>query len=138
MPKTLEQFNKDMGLDELRVVNVMQRRKIARRMARLAKSSAFKKKKERSLLKIASPEKQAIKAKKAAKKLIIKKFYKNYNELSPQMKIKIDQRIASRFGGVISKIAQRAVKNVRRNEIIKVKKARAAKAAKADEKIGKI
>ena len=71
MPKTLEQFNKDMGLDELRVVNVMQRRKIARRMARLAKSSAFKKKKERSLLKIASPEKQAIKAKKAAKKLII-------------------------------------------------------------------
>ena len=50
------------------------------------------------------------------------KYYPNYNELSPQMKIKIDQRIASRFGGIISKIAQRAVKNVRRNEIQKVKK----------------
>ena len=49
MSKTIEQFNKDMGLDELRVINVAQRRKIARRMARLAKSSAFKKKKERSL-----------------------------------------------------------------------------------------
>ena len=50
MSKTIEQFNKDMGLDELRVINVAQRRKIVRRMARLAKSS-IKKKKERSLLK---------------------------------------------------------------------------------------
>ena len=48
MSKTIEQFNKDMGLDELRVINVAQRRKIARRMARLAKSSAFKKKKSGS------------------------------------------------------------------------------------------
>ena len=65
-----------------------------------------------------------MKARKLAKKKIVSKYYPNYNELSPQMKIKIDQRIASRFGGIISKIAQRAVKNVRRNEIQKVKKAR--------------
>ena len=31
------------NLEELRVVNMMQRRKIARRMKRLAKSSAFRK-----------------------------------------------------------------------------------------------
>tara|TARA_Y100001937_G_scaffold124992_1_gene190811 strand:- start:93 stop:497 length:405 start_codon:yes stop_codon:yes gene_type:complete len=130
MPKTLEQFNKDMGLDELRVVNVMQRRKIARRMARLAKSSAFKKKKERSLLKIASPEKQAIKAKKAAKKLIIKKFYKNYNELSPQMKVRIDQKIAQKYGAAINKIATRMKIKVKKAELDKVKKARAARQAK--------
>ena len=130
MPKTLEQFNKDMGLDELRVVNVMQRRKIARRMARLAKSSAFKKKKERSLLKIASPEKQAIKAKKAAKKLIIKKFYKNYNELSPQMKVRIDQKIAQKYGAAINKIATRMKIKVKKAELDKVKQARAARQAK--------
>ena len=130
MPKTLGQFNKDMGLDELRVVNVMQRRKIARRMARLAKSSAFKKKKERSLLKIASPEKQAIKAKKAAKKLIIKKFYKNYNELSPQMKVRIDQKIAQKYGAAINKIATRMKIKVKKAELDKVKKARAARQAK--------
>ena len=130
MPKTLEQFNKDMGLDELRVVNVMQRRKIARRMARLEKSSAFKKKKERSLLKIASPEKQAIKAKKAAKKLIIKKFYKNYNELSPQMKVRIDQKIAQKYGAAINKIATRMKIKVKKAELDKVKKARAARQAK--------
>ena len=38
MSKTIEKFNKDMGLDELRVVNVAQRRKIDRRMARMAKT----------------------------------------------------------------------------------------------------
>ena len=69
MSKTIEQFNKDMGLDELRVINVAQRRKIARRMARLAKSSAFKKKKERSLLKIASPENKQSKQEKLLKNL---------------------------------------------------------------------
>tara|TARA_B100000902_G_scaffold110427_1_gene111897 strand:- start:3686 stop:4093 length:408 start_codon:yes stop_codon:yes gene_type:complete len=125
-------------LKEIRVVNMVQRRKMARKMRKLAKSSAFKAKKARAMLRIASPEKIQMKARKLAKKKIVNKYYPNYNELSPQMKIKIDQRIASRFGAIIGKIAQRAVKNVRRNEILKVKKARAAKAAKADEKIGKI
>ena len=112
------------NLKEIRVVNMVQRRKMARKMRKLAKSSAFKAKKVRAMLRIASPEKIQMKARKLAKKKIVKKYYPNYNELSPQMKIKIDQRIASRFGGIISKIAQRAVKNVRRNEILKVKKAR--------------
>ena len=74
---SFEQLAKN--IEELRVINVAQRRKIGRRMARLAKSSAFQKKKERSKLKIASPEKQAVKARKAAKKIIIKKFFKNYD-----------------------------------------------------------
>ena len=107
-------------------------------MRMLAKSSAFKAKKARSMLRVASPEKIQMKARKLAKKKIVSKYYPNYNDMSPQMKIKVDQRIASRFGAIIGKIAQRAVKNVRRNEILKVKKARAAKANKADEKIGKI
>ena len=122
------------NLKEIRVVNMMQRRK----MRILAKSSAFKAKKARSMLRIASPEKIQMKARKLAKKKIVGKYYPNYKDMSPQMKIKVDQRIASRFGAIIGKIAQRAVKNVRRNEILKVKKARAAKANKADEKIGKI
>ena len=134
MSKTIEQFNKDMGLDELRVINVAQRRKIGRRMARMAKSSAFKKKKERSLLKIASPEKQAVKARKAAKKLILKKFYKNYDQLSPQMKVRIDQQIQSKYGAAINKIAGRMKIKVKKAEMDKVKKARAARQAKQSEK----
>ena len=126
------------NLKEIRVVNMMQRRKMARKMRILAKSSAFKAKKARSMLRIATPEKIQMKARKLAKKKIVGKYYPNYKDMSPQMKIKVDQRIASRFGAIIGKIAHRAVKNVRRNEILKVKKARAAKANKADEKIGKI
>ena len=66
-------------IKELRVISVAQRRKIGRRMARLAKTSAFKAKKERAMKKIASPMKQRIKANKMAKKIIINKFYKNYD-----------------------------------------------------------
>tara|TARA_B100001094_G_scaffold333169_1_gene409209 strand:+ start:4036 stop:4443 length:408 start_codon:yes stop_codon:yes gene_type:complete len=134
--KHFKELAKD--LEEIRVVNMVQRRKMARKMRMLAKSSAFKAKKARSMLRVASPEKIQMKARKLAKKKIVGKYYPNYNDMSPQMKIKVDQRIASRFGAIIGKIAQRAVKNVRRNEILKVKKARAAKANKADEKIGKI
>jgi len=134
--KHFKELAKD--LEEIRVVNMVQRRKMARKMRKLAKSSAFKAKKARAMLRIASPEKIQMKARKLAKKKIVSKYYPNYNDMSPQMKIKVDQRIASRFGAIIGKIAQRAVKNVRRNEILKVKKARAAKANKADEKIGKI
>ncbi len=43
--KTFKELVKD--IQELRVVNMIQRRKLARRMARLAKSSAFKHKKAR-------------------------------------------------------------------------------------------
>ena len=134
--KHFKELAKD--LEEIRVVNMVQRRKMAGKMRKLAKSSAFKAKKARAMLRIASPEKIQMKARKLAKKKIVGKYYPNYNDMSPQMKIKVDQRIASRFGAIIGKIAQRAVKNVRRNEILKVKKARAAKANKADEKIGKI
>ena len=130
--RTFEELTKD--IEELRVINVAQRRKIARRMKRLAKSSAFQKKKERAKLKIASPEKQAVKARKAAKKIIIKKFFKNYDKLSPQMKMKVDQRIAAKYGNAINKIAQRMKIRVKKGEIEKVKAARAARQAKQSEK----
>ena len=129
---SFEQLAKN--IEELRVINVAQRRKIGRRMARLAKSSAFQKKKERSKLKIASPEKQAVKARKAAKKIIIKKFFKNYDKLSPQMKMKVDQRIAAKYGPAINKIAQRMKIKVKKGEIEKVKAAIAARQAKQSEK----
>ena len=54
-------------LSEFRVINKAQRRKIALRMKRLTKSAAFKKKVARSKFRIASPEKQKVKAAKLAK-----------------------------------------------------------------------
>ena len=67
----------DDALDELtefRVIGKAQRRKIARRMKRLVKTSAFKKKVERSKRKIASVAKQKVKAK-LAKQKVLDKFY---------------------------------------------------------------
>ena len=113
-------------IKELRVISVAQRRKIGRRMARLAKTSAFKAKKERAMKKIASPMKQRIKANKMAKKLIIKKFYKNYYNMSPMQRMKTDQLIKSKYGAAIDKIAKRSLIKVKKGEIEKVKKARQA------------
>ena len=115
-------------LEELkeRVVSVAQRRKIGRRMARLAKTSAFKAKRERAMKKIASPMKQRVKATKMARKLIRKKFYPKYDQMSP-MKMKIDQQVNAKYGGAIDKIAKRSLIKVKKAEIEKVKRARQKK-----------
>jgi|TARA_R110000782_G_scaffold219427_3_gene306774 hypothetical protein len=113
-------------IKELRVISVAQRRKIGRRMARLAKTSAFKAKKERAMKKIASPMKQRIKANKMAKKIIINKFYKNYDNMSPMQRMKVDQLIKAKYGATIDKIAKRSLIKVKKGEIEKVKKARMA------------
>ena len=71
----------DQILDELtefRVIGKAQRRKIARRMARLVKTAGFKKKVERSKKKIASFAKQKVKAAKLAKQKVIDKYFPSY------------------------------------------------------------
>ena len=116
-------------LEELkeRVVSVAQRRKIGRRMARLAKTSAFKAKRERAMKKIATPMKQRVKATKMARKLIRKKFYPKYDQMSPMQKMKIDQQVNAKYGGAIDKIAKRSLIKVKKAEIEKVKRARQKK-----------
>lgn len=122
-------------LQELRAINVATRRKISNRMKRLAKSSAFKAKKERAMKKIASPMKQRIKANKLAKKAIVKKFYPNYDNMSPQMKMKTDQIIQAKYGAAITKIAKRSLMQVKKNEVEKVKRARQAGQNQDDKKV---
>ena len=122
-------------LQELRAINVAARRKISMRMKRLAKTSAFKAKKERAMKKIASPMKQRIKANKLAKKAIVKKFYPNYDNMSPQMKMKTDQIIQAKYGAAITKIAKRSMLKVKKNELEKVKRARQAGQNQNDKKV---
>lgn len=114
-------------IQEIRAISVAARRKIGRRMARLAKTASFKAKKERAMRKIASPMKQRIKANKMAKKIIVKKFYPNYDKFSPMQRAKTDQVIAAKYGAAITKIAKRMLLKVKKGEIEKVKKARQAK-----------
>ena len=110
-----------------RVVSVAQRRKIGRRMARLAKTSAFKAKRERAMKKIATPMKQRVKATKMARKLIRKKFYPKYDQMAPMQKMKIDQIVSAKYGAAIEKIAKRNLIKLKKAEIEKVKRARQKK-----------
>ena len=96
-------------------------------MAKLTKTAAFKKKVERSKLRVASPEKIKVKAAKLAKKKVLDKFYPNYKDMPLQQKVKIDQIVAAKYGGMINKIAMRSAKVVKKNELIKVKQARLKK-----------
>ena len=115
------------NLEELKKVNLAQRRKQAIRMAKLAKTSAFKKKVERSKLRVASPEKIRVKAAKLAKKKVLDKFYPNYKDMPIAQRVKIDQMVNQRYGAMINKIAMKSVKVVKKNELQKVKDARQSK-----------
>ena len=114
-------------IDEFKVINKAQRKKMALRMKKITQSSAFKKKVEKSKLKIASPEKIKVKAQKLAKQKVLDKFYPKYNEMPIAQRVKIDQIVSQKYGGMINKIATRVVKDVKKNEFEKVKKAKEAK-----------
>ena len=111
-------------INELKQVNLAQRRKRALRMKKLAKSAAFKKKVERSKFRVASPEKIRVKAQKLAKKKVLDKYYPNYQNMPMMQKIKIDAIVAQKYGGMINKIATKSLKVVKKNELQKVKDAR--------------
>jgi hypothetical protein len=111
-------------LNEFKVLSKGQRKKIGIRMKRQAQSSAFKTKVAKSKLKVASPEKIKVKAAKLAKQSVLNKFYPKYNEMPVAQKVKIDQIIAVKYGGMINKIAMKSVKIVKAKEIEKVRTAR--------------
>ena len=111
-------------IDEFKVISKAQRKKMALRMKKITQSSAFKKKVEKSKLKVASPEKIKIKAAKLAKQKVLDKFYPKYNEMAVAQKVKIDQIVAQKYGGMINKIAMKSVKIVKAKEIAKVRSAR--------------
>ena len=115
------------NLDELKKVNLAQRRKQAIRMAKLAKSSAFKKKVERSKLRVASPDKIRVKAAKLAKQKVLDKFYPQYKDMPVAQRVKVDQMVNQRYGAMINKIATKSVKVVKQKELQKVKDARQSK-----------
>ena len=114
-------------INELKKVNLAQRRKQARRMAKLAKSAAFKKKVERSKLRVASPEKIKVKAAKLAKQKVLDKFYPQYKDMPVAQRVKVDQMVNQRYGAMINKIATKSVKVVKQKELQKVKDARQSK-----------
>ena len=112
-----------------RVVSVSQRRKQARRMAKIARSAVVQAKKKRARLKTRSTAKLAQLARKKTIQKFRDKFYPQYNDASLQQRVKIDQMIMAKHGQKIDKVAKKALVQLKKKELERVKQARAAKNA---------
>ena len=112
-----------------RVVSVSQRRKQVRRMAKIARSAVVQAKKKRARLKTRSTANLAQLARKQTIQKFRDKFYPQYNDVSLQQKVKIDQMIMAKHGQKIDKVAKKALVQLRKKELDRVKQARAAKDA---------
>jgi len=108
-----------------KVVSVIQRKKQARRMAKMAKSSSFQAKKKKAMLKMRNPAKLAIAARKKTVQSFRDKFYPSYGDMSLQQKVKIDQLITVKYGKKIDKIAKKMAMILKKKELERIKAARA-------------
>ena len=113
-------------LSEFKVISKAQRRKMALRLKKLVKSSAFQKKVQKSKLRIANPAKQRVKAAKLAKQKVIDKYYPKYKEMGLAQRMKTDQMIQAKYSGMITALTKKLAKVVKKKEVEKVKKAREA------------
>ena len=107
-----------------RTVSVVQRRKQARRMSKLARSASFKFKKKKAALKMRNPAKLMQVARKKVIQQYRDKFYPGYNDMAVQQKVKVDQIIMQRYGGKIDKLSKRLAIKLKGDESERIKKAR--------------
>jgi hypothetical protein len=108
-----------------RVVSVIQRKKQARRMAKMAKSSSFQAKKKKAMLKMRNPAKLAMAARKKTVQSFRDKFYPSYGDMSLQQRVKVDQLITVKYGKKIDKIAKKMAMGLKKKELERIKAARA-------------
>ena len=108
------------------VASVVQRKKMQRRMAKMARSPVIQLKKQRAMLKPRSPAKLAQLARKKAIQSFRDKYYSSYKEMSFAQRVKVDQQIMQKYGKKIDKISKKAAKILQKQEVERVKKAKEA------------
>ena len=113
-------------IDFYEVMGLKQRKQMARRMAKMAKSSIMKFKKKKAALKMRNPAKLAQLARKKATNMMRDKFYPSYKEMAVAQRVKVDQMIMQKYGKKIAKIAKKLAMKLQKQEIERVKKAREA------------
>jgi|TARA_B110000211_G_C13920360_1_gene482453 hypothetical protein len=106
------------------VASVVQRKKLARRMSKLAKSPVAQMKKQRAMLRVRNPTKLAVLARKKTIQKFRDKFYPSYKEMSLQQRVKVDQMVMQKYGVKIDKISKKVAKQLQKLEIERVKKAK--------------
>ena len=95
-------------------------------MKKLAKSTAFQFKKRKAMLRMRNPAKLALIARKKTINIFRKKFYPSYDSMAIQQKVKVDQMIMQKYGKKIDKVSKRLAKKLQKDEIQRVKQARAS------------
>ena len=110
--------------DFYEVASVTQRKKLARRMAKMAKSSVIQMKKKRAMLRIRNPAKLALLARKKTIQKFRDKFYPGYKDMGLQQRVKVDQMVMQKYGKKIDKISKKMAMKLKKTEVERVKKAR--------------
>ena len=108
------------------VMSVSTRKKMAKRMAKLARSPAVKMKKARTKLKVRNTAKLTIVARKEALKTIKLKYYPTYDEMPMSQRNKVDQKIQQKYGKSIDKIVRKKLTALKSSEVERVAKAKEA------------
>ena len=108
------------------VASVVQRKKLQRRMSKMAKAPVIQMKKQRAMLKMRNPAKLAQLARKKTIQSFRDKFYPGYGDMSLQQRVKVDQMIMQKYGVKIDKISKKAAKVLQQQEVERVKKAKEA------------
>jgi len=117
-----------LELVERKALSVSQRRKMALRMRKMMKNPAVQSKIARQKMKLASASKIQQRANKAAKQIVIKKFAgmdkQDYANLPLMQRQALDDRIVSKKGAAIKKIAKKLMTKMKKDELERLKKAR--------------
>jgi len=117
-----------LELIERKALSVSQRRKMGLRMKKMMKNPAVLAKIARSKKKLATNSKIQQRANKAAKQIIIKKFAgmdkQDYANLPLMQRQALDDRIVSKKGAAIKKIAKKLIIKLKKDELERLKKAR--------------
>ena len=107
-------------------VDVVQRKKMARRMSKMAKSQSFQAKKKRAGLKMRDTAKLTLVAKKKIVQKFRDKYYPDYKTMPLQQRVIVDQRLQQKHGAKMAKMLKKAVALLKKGEVERVKQARAA------------
>jgi len=106
------------------VMSVSTRKKMSKRMAKLARSPAVKMKKARTRLKVRNTAQLTIVARKQALKTIKLKYYPTYDEMPMAQRIKVDQKIQQKYGKIIDKMVKKKMTALKSAEVARVAKAK--------------
>jgi len=125
--KSFTEYNNELSE---RVVNIAQRKKQGRRMAVLAKSSAFQAKKKRTMMKVRNSTKLLVVARKQTLKTFRNRLYPDYDQMPMVQKVKADQLVMKKYGAKIDKVSKKVAMKLKSKEVERIANLKASQVEK--------